>query len=126
MLHDLRAAIRAILKDRWLAFAAIFALALGIGVNATVFTLVNAVLIRGLPFPESQNLYVFGTVPLAQQGSGTLNGVSYQEMLEWRSQSQHVAGMAAFSSDAAKSSAGCRLCRWRMVCAARTPIACHS
>jgi putative ABC transport system permease protein len=97
MLHDLRAAIRAIRKDRWLAFAAIFALALGIGVNATVFTLVNAVLIRGLPFPESQNLYVFGTVPLAQQGSGTLNSVSYQEMLDWRSQSQQVAGMAAFT-----------------------------
>jgi len=97
MLHDLRAAIRAILKDRWLAFAAIVALALGIGVNATVFTLVNAVLIRGLPFPESQNLYVLGTVPLAQQGSGNLNSVSYQEMVDWRSQSQQVADMAAFT-----------------------------
>ena len=61
MLQDLRAAIRAIVKDRWLAAAAIVALALGIGVNATVFTLVNAVLIRGLPFPDSGNLYVLGT-----------------------------------------------------------------
>jgi hypothetical protein len=64
MLQDLRAAIRAIVKDRWLAAAAIVALALGIGVNATVFTLVNAVLIRGLPFPDSTNLYVLGTMAL--------------------------------------------------------------
>lgn len=56
MLHDLRTALRSILKDRWLSAAAVFALALGIGVNATVFTLVNAVLIRGLPFQDSGNL----------------------------------------------------------------------
>jgi putative ABC transport system permease protein len=97
MLHDLRAAVRAIIKDRWLAFAAIFALALGIGVNATVFTLVNAVLIRGLPFPESHNLFVLGTVPHSQQGSGNISSASYQELLDWRSQSQRFADMAAFT-----------------------------
>ena len=38
------------MKDRWFTLAATIALALGIGVNNTVFTLVNAVLIRSLPF----------------------------------------------------------------------------
>jgi predicted lysophospholipase L1 biosynthesis ABC-type transport system permease subunit len=38
----------------------VLALSLGIGMNAMVFTLVNAVLIRGLPFPESGNLYILG------------------------------------------------------------------
>jgi hypothetical protein len=68
MLHDLRTAVRSILKDRWLAGAAVFALALGIGVNATVFTLVNAVLIRGLPFHDSANLYVLGIQRLNRSG----------------------------------------------------------
>jgi predicted permease len=97
MLHDLRAAVRAIIKDRWLAAAAIVALALGIGVNATVFTLVNAVLIRGLPFEDSGNLYVLGTTPLQPQASGQVNPVSYEELQAWREQAQHFVGMAAFA-----------------------------
>ena len=60
LLQDLRFALRLLVKDRWFSVVAITALALGIGVNATVFTLVNAVLIRGLPFPEADRLYVLG------------------------------------------------------------------
>jgi hypothetical protein len=50
LLHDTRFAIRRLIKDRWFTLAAIAALALGIGANSAVFTLVNAVLLRGLPF----------------------------------------------------------------------------
>ena len=75
MLQDIRTAIRAIVKDKWLSAAAVVALALGIGVNTTVFTLVNAVLIRGLPFPDSDNLYVLGTQRLPVQGAGGEPGV---------------------------------------------------
>jgi ABC-type antimicrobial peptide transport system permease subunit len=60
LLHDLRFAVRLILKERWFTTVAVAALALGIGVNATVFTLVNAVLIRGLPFKDSAQLYMLG------------------------------------------------------------------
>jgi hypothetical protein len=56
LLQDVRFALRLLVKDRWFSAVAIGALALGIGVNATVFTLVNAVLIRGLPFPEADRL----------------------------------------------------------------------
>jgi putative ABC transport system permease protein len=97
MLQDLRAAVRAIVKDRWLAAAAIVALALGIGVNATVFTLVNAVLIRGLPFPESHNLFVLGTQPLQPGGQSRINPVSYQELQDWRAQATSFVDMAAFT-----------------------------
>ena len=97
MLQDLRTAIRAILKDRWLSAAAVFALALGIGVNATVFTLVNAVLIRGLPFQDSASLYVLGTQRLPVDGSPNLGSVSYQEVLDWRSQARSFVDMAAFT-----------------------------
>ena len=52
MLRDLRYAFHLMVKDRWYSAVAIVALALGIGVNATVFTFVNAVLIRGLPIAD--------------------------------------------------------------------------
>ena len=60
MLQDLRFAVRLLIKERWFSAVAIVALSLGIGLNATVFTLVNAVLIRGLPFKDSQDLYMLG------------------------------------------------------------------
>ena len=97
MIHDLRTAVRSILKDRWLSIAAVFALALGIGVNATVFTLVNAVLIRGLPFQDSGSLYVLGAHRTTATGPVRPGPVSYQELLDWRSQARSFVDMAAFS-----------------------------
>ena len=47
LLQDLRFAFRLIAKARWFTAVAVAALSLGIGVNATVFTLVNAVLTKG-------------------------------------------------------------------------------
>src|SRR5260370_28013075 len=60
MLRDLRFSLHLLVKDRWYSAVAIVALSLGIGLNATVFTLVNAVLIRGLPFNDSGSLYMLG------------------------------------------------------------------
>jgi putative ABC transport system permease protein len=97
MLHDLRTAIRSIAKDRWLAAAAVFALALGIGVNATVFTLVNAVLIRGLPFVDSDNLYVLGTYSLSANGPARAGSVAVPEFEDWRAQAASFADMAIVS-----------------------------
>jgi len=56
LLQDLRFAARRLVKDRWFTLAAIAALALGIGANSAVFTLVNAVLLRGLPFKDADRI----------------------------------------------------------------------
>jgi len=94
MLQDLRFALRLIAKERWFSTVAIVALALGIGLNATVFTLVNAVLIRGLPFKDSENLYM---VAWNVKRGGRAN-VSYLDFKEWREQSRAFTGLGGWTN----------------------------
>ncbi len=58
MLHDLRFAFRQLAAHRWFSLAVIVTLALGIGINTTVFTLVNAVLFKPVPVPGGERLAV--------------------------------------------------------------------
>jgi predicted permease len=93
MLRDLRFALHLIVKDRWYSAVAIVALALGIGVNATVFTLVNAILIRGLPYKDSAKLYMLSS----QRLQGGRSGVSALDLADWKSQAKSFTGIAAFT-----------------------------
>ena len=52
MLQDIQFAARVLIKWRWMTAVAVLALALGIAANSAVFTFVNAVLLRGVPFPN--------------------------------------------------------------------------
>jgi hypothetical protein len=74
-------------KDRWFTLAAATALALGIGANAAVFTFVNAVLLRGLPFDNPDRIVSLGVM----NARGQRNGVSYPEFTDWREQTQTMA-----------------------------------
>jgi predicted permease len=99
MLQDLRFALHLIVKDRWYSTVAVIALSLGIGVNATVFTLVNAVLIRGLPFKDSGQLYMLGSVRAsAPPGSGG-GGISYADYRDLREQQHSFVDLAAFTGN---------------------------
>ena len=95
MLRDLRYAVHLMIKDRWYSAVAIVALALGIGVNATVFTLVNAILIRGLPYQDSGRLYMLGS----QNKDGIRWSVSALDFQDWRSQAKTFVGLAAFNNN---------------------------
>jgi predicted permease len=94
MLQDLRFAIRLIAKERWFAAVAIVALALGIGLNATVFTLVNAVLIRGLPFKDSQDLYMVAW----NVKRGGRSNISYADFKDWREQTRVFTGLGGWTN----------------------------
>src|SRR6266705_3407744 len=93
-LQDLRFAARLLVKDKWFTVVAATALALGIGVNATVFTFVNAVLIRGLPFDEPDRIMSVNERNLAK---GNDLGTSYLDFEDWRAAQKSFKGLAAFS-----------------------------
>jgi len=94
LLQDLRFAVRLLIKDRWFTAVAVIALALGIGVNATVFTFVNAVLIRGLPFNDPDRIMSIAGRNMAR---GTDMGVSYLDFEDWRQAQRSFTGLAAFN-----------------------------
>ena len=79
--HDVAFALRMFAKDRWLTGVAVVTLALGIAVNTVVFTLVNAVLLRGLPFEDSDRIMAVGTTDTRNRNLG----VSFHEFDQWRS-----------------------------------------
>src|SRR5438132_465430 len=94
ILQDLRFAFRRLFKDRWFTLAAIVALALGIGANSAVFTLVNAVLLRGLPFNRPDRIMWIDT----HDTRGRNFGVSLQDFEDWRRTSRSFAGMTLVQS----------------------------
>jgi predicted permease len=91
--QDLRYAVRLLIKDKWFTLVAAVALALGIGVNNTVFTFVNAVLIRGLPFDDPDRIMSLGT----RDARNRDRGLSYLEFQDWRDNTKAFTGMAGFS-----------------------------
>ena len=91
-LRDLRYSLRMLGNDLSFSTLAVLTLALGIGVNTAVFSLLNPVLFPPLPYPNAQELVrVFRTVP--QSDSWSLSVPGY---LDYRGQNQTFSAMAAF------------------------------
>ena len=76
--QDVRYAVRLLIKDRWFTAVAAIALALGIGANAAVFTFVNAVLLRGLPFDDPGRIVSIGSL----DARGRTLGVSRLDFID--------------------------------------------
>jgi putative ABC transport system permease protein len=94
MLGDLRYALRKLAKAPAFAAIAILTVALGIGANTAIFSLVNGVLLRPLPFPESERIIYFeGKNPAA---GITDSNISYLDFTDWSQQTDLFASTAAY------------------------------
>ena len=99
--EDVRFAGRLLLKDKSFTFVAVIALALGIGVNATVFTFVNAVLIRGLPIADPQRTMAVDSFDRVRNRG---MGVSYLDYRDWRDNTKAFDAFGAYNGTIANLS----------------------
>jgi len=91
--QDLRYGARMLLMKPGFSLTAILTLALGIGATTAIFTVVNAVLLRPLPYPGADRLVYAG-----QTYRGEFSGSGEPKFLFWREQSQSFEALACYSS----------------------------
>src|SRR2546423_8337915 len=92
MIQDLRYALRMLLRHKAFTALAVLTLALGIGANTAIFSVVYAVLLRPLPFSEQQQLFVAWKKDTTTKSP--LVELSVAEFQDWQLQSQSFDGLA--------------------------------
>ncbi len=92
--QDMRYSLRMLMKNPGFAFVAVFTLALGIGANTTIFSFVNGILLRPLPYPEPERLALLQETALKR--GVTAMGVSYPNTLDWREQNRVFTDVATY------------------------------
>src|SRR5215213_8525161 len=96
-LHDLRFALRMLLKNPGFTIVAVIALALGIGANTAIFSVVNSVLLRPLPYEDPERLVmVWEDASKSGHPRDTPTAANYAD---WRDQNQVFDGMAAMTDE---------------------------
>ncbi|HEY3134922.1 MAG TPA: ABC transporter permease [Blastocatellia bacterium] len=92
LFHDLKFGIRMLLKTPGFTIVAVIALTLGIGADSAIFSVVNAVLLRPLPYPESDRLVIL------RERSPQLEGMSvaYPNFIDWREQNSSFENIGVF------------------------------
>ena len=94
ILQDFRFGLRVLIKNPIFTLVAIVTLALGIGANTAIFSVVDAVLLRPLPYPEAERLvFLWSTMP--SQGGG-IGGSAFPDYEGWRDRNQSFDELAAF------------------------------
>jgi putative ABC transport system permease protein len=91
--QDLKHGLRSLLKSPGFATVAILTLALGVGANAAIFSVLQAVVLRDLPYHEPDRIAVLWTKNLRQN---LPDGSSYLNFRDWKEQSKAFEDMAAY------------------------------
>ncbi|HTF43674.1 MAG TPA: hypothetical protein VK641_07250, partial [Terriglobales bacterium] len=102
MHRDFIFALRQLRTNLRFSLIIVLTLALGIGATTAIFSVVRGVLLRVLPFPESERLIslqtaVFprGEAATKEAGAGTIEDVSFPDFFDWRQQSQTLEAVAS-------------------------------
>jgi len=95
MLNDFRYAIRQLAKHPSFTLIAIFALALGIGANTAIFSVVNAVLLRSLPYPDADKIIVVRE----RSHNFEWGSVGYMNWLDWHAGQRSFSELALVRSE---------------------------
>src|ERR1700736_3783397 len=96
MIKDIRYGIRQLIKHPAFTIIAILTLALGIGANTAIFSVVNAVLLKPLPFPEPDQLVAVGMTDTRQKSQTDLGSLSYPDFFDFRDQNRTLARSAIY------------------------------
>ena len=97
VLQDLRFAVRRLRKGPGFTITTVLTLALGIGATAAIFSLVNAVLLRPLPFPEPGRLVWLSQIDTTPGNPPDFaEPLSYPDFFDWRAQNHSFSGIASY------------------------------
>ena len=93
LVQDLRQALRQMKKSPGFTAVVVITLALGIGANATVFSVVDAVLLRPLPYAQPERLV---EAESAYDKNPDTSNLSYPDFLDWRAQNQSFEHLVSY------------------------------
>src|SRR6516165_11030433 len=101
-MQNFRHSLRGLLKQPLFSGIVILTLALGIGANSAMFSVVNAVLLRPLPFHDPQNLVALGEFDIREKADpGTeIQSISYLDYVDFRDQGQAFDRIAVYTNQA--------------------------
>jgi len=95
-MNDIRYALRMLAKTPGFTAIAVLTLAIGIGANTAIFSVVNALLLKPLPFPDPQQLVAFGMTNTRQKEQTSLGSLSYPDSFDFRDQNHTLASVAVY------------------------------
>jgi putative ABC transport system permease protein len=99
LLQDIRFAIRQLRKSAGFTLTTTLTLALGIGATTAIFSLISAVLLRPLPFPDSDRLMSVLMLDTSSGNSDLTHSLSYPDFFDWRARNHSFESLASYHSD---------------------------
>src|SRR3954452_7579442 len=94
LLRDVRYGIRSLIKSPGLSIVAVLALTLGIGLTTTMFSIVYGALIKGMPFPDANQLAFVARQNLSRDNSFRL--LPLHDLIAYREQQRSFSGLAGY------------------------------